>query len=70
MTVGEDPPEANTEANGGKRLGQIGGKGAEEARSSQLLEKYKEVLEKDKRQAEELRRFRAEAEEVLELKKK
>ena len=36
----------------------------------QWLEKNKEALEKDKGLAEELRRFRAEAEEVLELKKK
>jgi tetratricopeptide (TPR) repeat protein len=36
----------------------------------QWQEKNKQTLEKDKRQAEELRRFRAEAEEVLELKKK
>jgi tetratricopeptide (TPR) repeat protein len=39
-------------------------------RAVQWLEKNKEVLEKDKTRAEELRRFRAEAEEVLELKKK
>ena len=36
----------------------------------QWLEKNKETLEKHKAQAEELRRFRSEAEEVLELKKK
>jgi tetratricopeptide (TPR) repeat protein len=36
----------------------------------QWLEKNKEALEKDKGLAQELRRFRAEAEEVLELKKK
>jgi hypothetical protein len=36
----------------------------------QWLEKTKEMLEKDKAQAEKLRRFRTEAEEVLELKKK
>jgi prefoldin subunit 5 len=36
----------------------------------QWLEKNKEMLEKDKSQAEELRRFRSAAEEVLELKKK
>ncbi len=36
----------------------------------QWLEKNKETLEKDKPHAEELRRFRSEAEEVLELKKK
>src|SRR5262249_6560844 len=35
----------------------------------QWLEKYKKALEKDKGATEELRRFRAEAEEVLELKK-
>jgi tetratricopeptide (TPR) repeat protein/serine/threonine protein kinase len=35
----------------------------------QWQEKNKEALEKDKTQAEDLRRFRAEAEEVLELKK-
>ena len=34
------------------------------------LEKNKERLKKDKPQAEELHRFRSEAEEVLELKKK
>jgi tetratricopeptide (TPR) repeat protein len=36
----------------------------------QWPEKNKETLEKDKTQAEELRRFRTEAEEVLQLKKK
>ncbi len=36
----------------------------------QWLEKNREALDKDKGQAEELRRFRAEAEEVLGLKKK
>ncbi len=36
----------------------------------QLLEKHKAALEKDPPYAEVLRSFRAEAEEVLELKKK
>jgi tetratricopeptide (TPR) repeat protein len=38
--------------------------------ATQWLEKNKESLAKNKRQAEELRRFRSETEEVLELKKK
>jgi tetratricopeptide (TPR) repeat protein len=38
--------------------------------ASQWLEKNKESLAKNKTQAEELRRFRSETEEVLELKKK
>jgi tetratricopeptide (TPR) repeat protein len=39
-------------------------------RAVQWLEKNEETLAKDKAQAEELRRFRSEAEEVLELKKR
>jgi tetratricopeptide (TPR) repeat protein len=38
-------------------------------RAIEWLEKNKAMLEKDKNQAEELRRFRSEAEDVLELKK-